>query len=207
MTPTPTTEDTAEKSKALEGNPLNSGDDAPQAEERQDRTDGPTQQNPRWTSSKAFRWGIGSLIALLVASGTGYLILRVVEAKGAQTARVEAVQAASESTVAMLSYQPDTVDATLHAAEDKLTGSFRDSYRSLINDVVIPGAKQRKISAVATVPGAACVTATRNHAVVLVFVNQTIIMGSDAPTSTASAVEVTLDKVGQHWLISSFEPK
>jgi Mce-associated membrane protein len=42
--------------------------------------------------------------------------------------------------------------------------------------------------------------------VVLVFVNQTVIVGQDAPTDTASAVRVTLDKVGDRWLISSFDP-
>ena len=47
----------------------------------------------------------------------------------------------------------------LHAARDLLTGDFRDSYTSLTNDVVIPGAKQKQISAVATVPAAASVSA------------------------------------------------
>ena len=37
-----------------------------------------------------------------------------------------------------------------------------------------PGAKQKQISAVATVPGAASISASANHAVVLLFVNQTI---------------------------------
>jgi Mce-associated membrane protein len=31
-------------------------------------------------------------------------------------------------------------------------------------------------------------------------------VGADAPTSTASSVKVTLDKIGQHWLISDFTP-
>jgi Mce-associated membrane protein len=50
-------------------------------------------------------------------------------------------------------------------------------------------------------------TATERHATVMVFINQTIIVGSDAPTGTASAVEVTLDKVGDRWLVSGFDPK
>ena len=40
----------------------------------------------------------------------------------------------------------------------------------------------------------------------LVFVNQTVIVGQDAPTDTASSVRVTLDKVGDSWLISKFDP-
>ena len=33
-----------------------------------------------------------------------------------------------------------------------------------------------------------------------------VIIGQDAPTSTASSVRVTLDKVGGRWLISQFDP-
>ena len=116
------------------------------------------------------------------------------------------MQAAKDSTIAMLSYKPDTVEQQLNAARDLLTGEFRDSYTSLINDVVIPGAKQKQISAVASVPAAASVSADPNHAVVLVFVNQTVVVGQDAPTDTASSVRVTMDKVGDRWLISEFDP-
>jgi Mce-associated membrane protein len=76
----------------------------------------------------------------------------------------------------------------------------------LTNDVVIPGAKQKQISAVATVPGATSMSASPSHAVVLVFVNQTVIVGKDAPSSTTSAVKVTLDKSDGRWLISDFTP-
>ena len=88
----------------------------------------------------------------------------------------------------MLSYRPDSVDKDLAAARDRLTGNFRDSYTSLTNDVVIPGAKQQHISAVATVPAAASISADENHSVVMVFVDQTITVGNDPPTGTASAV-------------------
>ncbi|CDO88935.1 hypothetical protein AWC29_22040 [Mycobacterium triplex] len=53
---------------------------------------------------------------------------------------------------------------------------------------------------------AASVSAATNHAVVLLFVNQTIVVGQDAPTSTASSVRVTLDRIGGRWLISQFDP-
>ncbi len=40
----------------------------------------------------------------------------------------------------------------------------------------------------------------------LVFVNQTVTVGNDAPTDTNSSVRVTLEKVGDRWLISEFDP-
>lgn len=40
----------------------------------------------------------------------------------------------------------------VRAARDRPTGACKDSYAQLTHDVVIRGAKQRRISAVATVP-------------------------------------------------------
>ena len=124
----------------------------------------------------------------------------------AQLAAVDARQAAIDSTIAMLSYRPDTVDRDLGAAADRLTGAFKDSYTNLVHDVVIPGSKQQQISALATVPAAATVSVSGNRAVVLVFADQTITIGHDTPSNTASRVRVTLDNVGGRWLIAGFDP-
>jgi Mce-associated membrane protein len=147
------------------------------------------------------------LLVMITAVGAGYLKYQDATARAEQAAAITSTQAAIDGTIALLSYRPDTVEATLTAAKDRLTGQFRDSYTSLTHDVVIPGAKEKNISATATVPAAASISATENHAVVLVFVDQTVIVGNDAPSATASAVQVTLDKSGDRWLISGFDPK
>lgn len=87
-----------------------------------------------------------------------------------------------------------------------MTGKFKDDHTALTRDVVIPGAKQKRISATATVAAEASISATENHAAVLIFVNQTVIIGGDAPTATTSCVRVTLDKIENRWLISQFDP-
>jgi Mce-associated membrane protein len=151
-------------------------------------------------------YGMLPVAALLLAAAAGYLKWVDGTARDAEVASAQSMQAATDSTVAMLSYRPDTVEQNLAAARDRMTGAFRDSYSSLTHDVVIPGAKQRQISAVATVSAVASVSATATHAVVLVFVNQTTIVGNDPPSSTASSVRVTLEKVQDRWLISQFDP-
>jgi Mce-associated membrane protein len=145
-------------------------------------------------------------VALFLALGDGYVKWLDSSAPASRTAAEQSVRAATDSTVAMLSYRPDTVDRDLKTAADRLTGSFRQQYSQLVGDVVAPGAKQQHISAVATVPAAGSVSATENRAVVLVFVNQTTTVGNDAPTQTTSSVRVTLDKVDGRWLISQFDP-
>lgn len=152
-------------------------------------------------------FGVLPAVAIALGAAAGMYKFHVGQAQDSQLARIQSLQAASEGAVAMLSYNADNVDKVLPAAEDRLTGAFRDSYNSLINQVVIPGAKEKKISATASVPAAATTFATPNHAVVMVYINQAIVMGADAPTNTASAIQVTLDKVHDQWLISAFEPK
>ncbi|MBJ7336349.1 MAG: hypothetical protein JHC64_01540 [Mycolicibacterium sp.] len=156
--------------------------------------------------SRVIAYGLLPALALVLTLGAGYLKWVDTKNRDAKTAAVESVQAARDSTIALLSYTPADVDKQLVEARDRLTGQFRDSYTSLTNDVVIPGAKQQQITAVATVPAASSVSADANHAVALVFVNQTTTVGAGAPTDLASTVRVTLDKVDGRWLISQFDP-
>jgi len=151
-------------------------------------------------------YGVLPGLALLLAMAAGYLKWLDSSARDADIARIASAQAARDCTVALLSYRAETVEKDLGAARDLLTGEFRNSYTSLTDDVVIPGAKQKHISAAASVPAAAAVSATDNDAVVLVFVDQTVTVGADPPTNTASSIRVTLNKVGGQWKISNFEP-
>jgi Mce-associated membrane protein len=156
--------------------------------------------------SRVVAFGVLPGLALILALGAGYLKWQDNSVRNSETARAESVQAAKDTTIKMLSYKPDSVEKELNDARNLLTSEFRDQYTSLINDVVIPGAKEKQISAVASVPAVASVSAEPDHAVVLVFVNQTVVVGQDAPTDTASSVRVTLDKVEDRWLISKFDP-
>jgi Mce-associated membrane protein len=203
----PTGETTADASDS----PSDSDTSTDTADEPTDTADEPTDTEPakqrrqvNWPRVVAF--AVLPALALLLALGAGFLKFQDSAVRQSDTARTESVQAAKDSTIALLSYKPDTVDKQLPAARDRLTGDFRDQYTDLINNVVIPGAKQKQISAVASVPASASVSANPGRAVVLVFVNQTVSVGNGVPTDTASSVRITLDKVGDRWLISKFDP-
>jgi Mce-associated membrane protein len=188
-------------------------DDAVDSEDDVDTKDGVDKKEPsspltlrRIDWPRVFAYGVLPGLALVLALAAGFLKYVDNSVRSSDVARAESMQVAKDSTIALLSYSPDKVKDQLNEARNLLTGDFQNSYTSLINDVVIPGAQQKKISAVATVPAAASVSAEPNHAVVLVFVNQTVVVGADAPTDTASSVKVTLDKHGDKWLISEFQP-
>jgi Mce-associated membrane protein len=156
--------------------------------------------------SRVVAFALLPALAFMLAIGAGVLRFMDSGVRDSDAARDTSMQAAKDSTVALLSYKPNTIEQQLTTARDRLTGQFRDQYTDLTNNVVIPGAKEKQISAVASVPAAAAVSADPGEAVVLLFVNQTVTVGNGAPTDTASSVRVTLDKVGERWLISKFEP-
>lgn len=145
-------------------------------------------------------------VALVLTLGAAWLRWNLAVDGEIRSASIESVHAASQVTVSLLSYRSATADTDLHAAETRLTGTFREAYRSLIDEVVIPGAKQKQITSTATIPAASLVSVSQNRSVVLVFVDQTITVGSDPPTQSASSIRVTLDKVDGRWLISDFAP-
>ena len=119
--------------------------------------------------ARVFAYGVLPAVALLLALAAGfarweynnseYGALPPAASEQNPSPAVDSINAAKDSTIKMLSYKPETVGEQLNAARDLLTGEFRDSYTSLINDVVIPGATEKKISAVASVPAAASVSA------------------------------------------------
>ena len=150
--------------------------------------------------------GVLPAVIVLLSVGAGLLAWQDRSHRAVETARLESVQAASDATVAILSYKPDTVEQDLRKASERLTGSFLESFTDLVNTVVIPGAREKKISAAAQVSAAASVSATADRAVVLVFVNQAVTVEGGAPSGTASSVRVTLDKVDDRWLVSAFDP-
>lgn len=164
----------------------------------------PTKRRITW--SGVLLYGVWPALVLLLVVTAGWMNWQESRISVPENRMAETIQAASEATTAMLSYKANSVEQDLHAAQGRLTGSFKDSYTRLTNDVVIPGAKAKQISAVARISAAGSVSVTPEHAVVLLFVNQTVTIGKDAPSDTASVVRVSMHRVDHHWLVSAFEP-
>jgi Mce-associated membrane protein len=121
-------------------------------------------------------------------------------------ARQEVVDAATNATVKILSYTPETVEQNASTAEALLTGEFLDYYVDFVNEVVIPAARQKKVSTTATVVRAGVVTLGESAGSVLVYVNQTTTAGTEPPKEAASAVRVGLLRVDGDWRVDAFDP-
>lgn len=176
------------------------------AENRPGATDSDMTSERRGDSWRVLVYGLLPSLALLLAIAAALLKWHDSSDRNVDLARAESVQAAKDSATALLSFTPDTIETEVRTAKDRLTGGFRETYIQVTREVLIPNAKEKHVTASATVPAAASVSATENHAVVLVFVDQTVTIGTARPNNATSSVRVTLDKIGERWLISGFDP-
>ncbi|OBA98496.1 twin-arginine translocation pathway signal [Mycobacteriaceae bacterium 1482268.1] len=153
---------------------------------------------------------IALALALVAAIGLTAWMFFFVYRPDRQTddaAAQSAVKAASDGTVALLSYSPDSLDKDFATAKSKLTGSFLSYYTQFTEQIVAPAAKQKAVKTKAAVVRAAVSEIHPDRAVVLVFINQTT-ESKDRPDASFinSAVRVSLQKIDGGWLISSFDP-
>jgi Mce-associated membrane protein len=117
------------------------------------------------------------------------------------------VSAASDGTVALLSYSPESLDKDFAAAKSHLTGDFLSYYNQFTEQIVAPAAKQKSLKTTAHVMGAAVQELHPDSAVVLVFVDQsTTSKDRPDPSMAASNVLVRLTRVNGQWLITKFDP-
>lgn len=157
------------------------------------------------------RWRL-ILTVLIAAASVGLAVVLYVtqyrtDVQTDGAAASAAVRAASEGTVALLSYQPDSVDTDLIAAKTHLTGEFLTYYGKFSDEILLPAARERAVRSEAAVVRAAEAEIHPDAAKVLVYVNQTTTSRERPDASqTASSVMVSLTKVGERWLISAFDP-
>jgi Mce-associated membrane protein len=118
-----------------------------------------------------------------------------------------AIRAASDGAVAALSYSSENMDRDFARARSHLTGDFLAYYDKFTKEIVIPTVQQKHLGQTASVLRAAVSELEPNSAVVLVFLNETTTSkDKPQPLITASAVRITLTKVGGSWLISKLDP-
>jgi Mce-associated membrane protein len=119
----------------------------------------------------------------------------------------QAIAAASDGAVVVLSYSPDHLDRDFAQARSHLTGDFLVHYNKFTEQLVTPMARQTQITQTAKVVRAAVLELHPDSAVVLVFLNQTASSkDKPEPQITPSIVRVTLTKVSGSWLISNLDP-
>ncbi|OBH80618.1 twin-arginine translocation pathway signal [Mycobacterium scrofulaceum] len=156
-------------------------------------------------------WPLLVIGLLLVAAATGSATLYFGQYRHDQqtndaTAN-SVISAATEGTVALLSYTPDKVESDLAGAKSHLTGDFLTYYSKFADKIVAPAAKQKAVNTQAAVKRAVISELHPDTARVLVFLDQTTTSKDQPePVQTASSVMVSMTKSHGTWLISAFDP-
>lgn len=151
------------------------------------------------------------LIVLLLISGGAatWLYFTQYRPDNQTDARVASAvaTAASDGTVALLSYSPDSLDKDFANAKTHLSGDFLSYYNQFTEQIVAPAAKQKALKTNARVLGAAVQELHPDSAVVLVLVDQsTTSKDNPDPAMASSSVLVSLARVNDKWLITKFDP-
>lgn len=146
------------------------------------------------------------IAAIAAATGVYYLQYRPAQ-QLSEAATRQAVQAASDGVVAVVSYSYDHLDQDIAKAKSLSCGEFLAYYSKFSQDFIAPAARNGHLKATAKILRAAISEMHPDSAVVLVFMNQDT-TGKDKPEplTTAASVVVTLTKVEGSWLISKLDP-
>jgi Mce-associated membrane protein len=164
----------------------------------------------RWMRRCLARWRpILLTLLLIVATGNAARIFYFDYRPDLQTdnaAANQAIKAASDGAVALLSYSPATLDRDFANAKSRLTEDYLAYYQRFADQIVGPSAQRAQVTTTATVVKAAVAELHPSSAVVLVFVKQkTTSKEKPEPVVTSSSLRVALTKVSGSWLIDKFE--
>jgi Mce-associated membrane protein len=152
-------------------------------------------------------------VAVLVAVGFvglagvgGWLYWHRVEVRGEQTTRAELAPLAAKQIPEVLGFDYQTVERSLTGTYSFLTPSFRQEFEDRATKDIIPKARERQVVSQVNVVGVGVLTAHRNSASVMVYMNRTVTDKSRQPVYDGSRLRVDYQKVDGKWLINNITP-
>lgn len=180
-------------------------------EEAEEEAPAPEERRRRRLPPRLRKAIFAVLAALLVISGgvATWLYFKQYRPDQQTDASVSStvVGAATDGTVALLSYSSDSLDKDFAAARSHLGGDFLSYYDQFSQQSVAPVARQKSMKTTAKVSGAAVSELHPDSAVVLVFVDQvTTTKDSPQPSVAVNSVLVHLSRINGSWLITKFSP-
>jgi Mce-associated membrane protein len=166
---------------------------------------------------------LGALIVLLAAvfvglAGFGGVLFWNHEVQAAeQNARLELgpcvdgrippnCDLAAQQIPKVFGYDYQTVERSLNEVYPLLTPAYRQEFQDRANKDIIPQARERQLVSQATVVGTGVMTAQRDSASVMVYMNRTITDKSKEPVYDGSRLRVDYQKIDGKWLIQYITP-
>lgn len=144
---------------------------------------------------------LAALLVLSVLGGLGFAASEFFAQRAEQQARAEALAAAERYAVDLSSYDHKDLDGNFQAVERNATGRFGQQYRQ-VSDNLTKLLKEHKATSEGKVVRAGVTEADADHAVVLLFVDQTISnTNTEQPRVDRNRMEMTLLHRDDRWLV------
>jgi Mce-associated membrane protein len=146
-------------------------------------------------------------MGLVALSGVGgWLYWNGVEIRGEQATRAELAPLAAKQIPQVFGYDYQTVERNLNEVYPLLTPDYRREFEDRATKDIIPQARERQLVSQANVVGVGVLTAQRNSASVMVYMNRTVTDKSKEPVYDGSRLRVDYRKVDGEWLIEYITP-
>jgi Mce-associated membrane protein len=160
-----------------------------------------------------WRWWLLAVAGSLLVAATiglsaaaGWVYWQRVQTRGEAAARSVLPGLAAKEIPEVFAYDYQTVERSLSAAYPLLTPAYRQEFQKSANAQIIPEAKKREVVVQANVVGVGVMSAKRDSASVMVYMNRTVTDKSRQPLYDGSRLRVDFAKVGKQWLISYITP-
>lgn len=145
-------------------------------------------------------------VALVAVVGASLSWWQVERGHAAVDHQVEARAAAEQVMVDLLTYDHTSVDTDLSEALTGVTGPFADDYRTLVDEVIVPVARERQISTTAHVVRSGIAGSDGDTVTVLLFMDQTTTSVDEPGTRRdSSRVQVSLRQVDGRWKVDQVQ--
>jgi Mce-associated membrane protein len=156
-----------------------------------------------------------------LVAATGYLLVAVfvglsavggwfywdrVQTRGEESARAVLQRQVVGDIPRVFGYDYQTVERSLADAYPLLTPDYRREFQKSANAQIIPEAKKREVVVQANVVGAGVMSAKRDSASVMVYLNRTVTDKSRQPLYDGSRLRVDYNLIGGKWLINYITP-
>ncbi len=148
--------------------------------------------------------GVAAIVGLSAASGWFYWDR--VQTRGEAAARATLPKLAAKEIPEVFAYDYQTVERSLAEAYPLLTPAYRQEFRKSADAQIIPEAKKREVVVQANVVGVGVMSAKRDSASVMVYLNRTVTDKSRQPLYDGARLRVDFEKIGKQWLINYITP-
>ncbi|OBG62716.1 MULTISPECIES: mammalian cell entry protein [unclassified Mycobacterium] len=141
-----------------------------------------------------------------LSAAAGWFYWGRVQTRGEEAARAVLPGLATKEIPEVFAYDYQTVERSLSDAYPLLTPDYRQEFRKSANAQIIPEAKKREVVVQASVVGVGVMSAKRESASLMVYMNRTVTDKTRQPLYDGSRLRVDFKKIGKQWLIAYITP-